>query len=56
MKINCYVKDNIKFTFVNIISIIVLIKILLFNFILKLFVSIIIFKIDNIIYYSFVSF
>ena len=56
MKINCYVNDDVKFSFVNIVSIIVSIEIVLFDFILKLFVLIILFKIENISYYLLVLF
>ena len=56
MKVNCYVDDDVKFVFVNVVSIIVSIEIVSFDFILKLFVSIIIFEVENVIYYSFVFF
>ena len=53
MKINYYVNDDVKFAFVNVVSIIVLIEIVSFNFILKSFVSIIIFEVKNVIYHLF---
>ena len=56
MKVNCYVDDDVKFVFVNIVSIIVSIKVVSFDFILKSFVSVIIFEVENVIHHSFVFF
>ena len=56
MKINYYINDDVKFVFINIISIIVSIEIVSFDFILKSFVSIIIIKVENVIHHSFVFF
>ena len=50
MKIVHYVDDRVEFVSVYIISVIISIKVVLFYFILKLFISVIIFKVKNIVY------
>ena len=56
MKVSCYVDDDVKFIFINVVSIIVSIEIVSFDFILKLFVPIIISEIENVIHHLFISF